>query len=60
MAAPRLLPHLETMMTLKPWALRSRAVSTMDAREDRFRLPCSARMRLEVPTLITCEQWEGA
>lgn len=46
--------HLETMMTLKPCALRSRAVSTMLARLDRLRLPCSARMRLEVPTLMTC------
>lgn len=47
-------PHLDTMMTLKPRALRSRAVSTMEASEDRFREPCSARISEDVPTLITC------
>lgn len=56
---PYLATHLDTMMTLKPWALRSRTVSVMEAREERLRLPCSARISDEVPTLMTWGAGEG-
>ena len=52
--------HLDTIMTLKPWAFRSRTISTMAARLVRLRVPASARIREEVPTLITCGGRLGA
>lgn len=55
-AAP---PHLDTMMTLKPCALRSRTVSVIEASDDRLRLPCSARISDEVPTLMTWAEQGG-
>ena len=49
-------PHLETMMTLWPCSCRSRTVSTRPARLARLSALRSARMRLDVPTLITCSR----